>query len=178
MNNSLVMQIVDRETEQLQTFASIYREYTLSEDEEDAERFLESITPTLYFPLIITDIDEEPFQDYLSFTLNIPQIENLHIEEQREYLVNLISKMKSKYPPILIYDKNGEIISKFFYSHSQLVDLLTYFPVFSTILIITIIILSYFAYNSSRNNEQSRVYVGMARETAHQLGTPISSLLA
>ena len=86
--------------------------------------------------------------------------------------------MEKNYKPILVYDNSGNVISKFYYSHSNLVEVLKLFPFVSIILISTIVGFGYFALASIRNNEQSKIWIGMARETAHQLGTPLSSLLA
>ena len=100
VSNLLVLQVIDREKEQLQTYSKVYRHYILSNDVENALFFLEVITPTLYFPLIITDMDDEPLQDYLSFTLNIDELNNLQsLEAQRQYLINMIEKIKHTYSP-------------------------------------------------------------------------------
>jgi signal transduction histidine kinase len=179
VSNSLVLQVISREKEQLHTYTEVYRHYILSQDVESALFFLEVITPTLYFPLIITDINDEPLQDYQSFTLNIDELNNLHsLEEQRKYLLEMISDMKESYSPIIITDINGEPIAKFYYSHSLLGDLLRFFPLVSILIMLIIVLFGYIEFNATKNNEQSKVWVGMARETAHQLGTPISSLLA
>jgi signal transduction histidine kinase len=170
---------VEREKEQLQTYTQVYRHFMLSHTDENALFFLEVITPTLYFPLIVADMDDEPLQDYLSFTLNIDELTKLNtLEEQRLYLIKMIDDIKDTYPPIIIKDAAGEPIAKFYYTHSVFVDLLRFFPLISVLVVICVVIFGYIAFNASKNNEQSKVWVGMSKETAHQLGTPISSLLA
>jgi signal transduction histidine kinase len=178
-SNYLVQQVTNREKASLETYANIYKHYITGTDIESALFFLEVITPTLYFPMIITDANDEPIQDYESYTLNIFELEKIHsIEEQHKYLVKQINEMKQTYSPIIVPDDDGEIIAKFYYSHSKLVDYLRFFPLLSVIAVIVFVIIGYFAFNAARNNEQSSVWVGMAKETAHQLGTPISSLFA
>jgi signal transduction histidine kinase len=59
-----------------------------------------------------------------------------------------------------------------------LLQYLHYFPYFQTFVILLFLLLVYFALRFSQNAEQNRLWVGMSKETAHQLGTPISSLLA
>ncbi|MCL2040062.1 MAG: HAMP domain-containing histidine kinase [Bacteroidetes bacterium] len=175
----LVIQVIEREKEQLNTYSKVYRHYILSNDINEALFFLEVITPTLYLPLIITDLDDEPIQDYHSFTLNIDELNNLNtMEEQREYLLSMIKNMKANYEPIIVADDDGNPITKFYYNHSRLVDLLRFFPLITVLVVLSIVMFAYIAFNASKNNEQSRVWVGMSKETAHQLGTPISSLLA
>lgn len=62
--------------------------------------------------------------------------------------------------------------------NSKLLAYIKYFPLVQGLLLGLFILLAYFLLNSSRNAEQNRVWAGMAKETAHQLGTPISAILA
>lgn len=65
-----------------------------------------------------------------------------------------------------------------YYKHTFLLTLLTYFPVFQIGLLLVFIGVGYLGFSSARRSEQNRVWVGMAKETAHQLGTPISAIIA
>lgn len=65
-----------------------------------------------------------------------------------------------------------------YYKRSNLLLLLTYFPLIQVILVSAFLGLAYFGFNSLRQAEQNRVWIGMAKETAHQLGTPISAIIA
>ena len=65
-----------------------------------------------------------------------------------------------------------------YYKDSYLLTQLRYYPYFQLMVIGLFLLVSYFAFSSSRNAEQNQVWVGMAKETAHQLGTPLSSLMA
>jgi two-component system, sporulation sensor kinase E len=65
-----------------------------------------------------------------------------------------------------------------YYDDSYLLKKLRYYPVFQLCVIGLFLAVSYFAFSSSRKAEQNQVWVGMAKETAHQLGTPLSSLMA
>ena len=65
-----------------------------------------------------------------------------------------------------------------YYKDSYLLSKLRYYPLFQLMVIGLFLLVSYFAFSSSRNAEQNQVWVGMAKETAHQLGTPLSSLMA
>ena len=64
-----------------------------------------------------------------------------------------------------------------FYGKSNLLIALYYFPYIQISIIAAFVMLSFVAFNMSKQNEQDRVWIGMAKETAHQLGTPTSSLL-
>jgi signal transduction histidine kinase len=65
-----------------------------------------------------------------------------------------------------------------FYKDSILLTQLRYYPTFQLIVVGLFLIVAYLAFSSSRNAEQNQVWIGMAKETAHQLGTPLSSLMA
>src|SRR5205085_4320014 len=64
------------------------------------------------------------------------------------------------------------------YEDSELLVRLRYYPFFQLAVIALFLLVSYLAFSSSRKAEQNQVWVGMAKETAHQLGTPLSSLMA
>lgn len=67
---------------------------------------------------------------------------------------------------------------KIYVFNSQLVNLIRYYPLVQVLLVGLFIALGYYVFNASRSAEQNRVWAGMAKETAHQLGTPISAILA
>ena len=70
---------------------------------------------------------------------------------------------------------NGQFL---YYKESNLLQLLRYFPLIQLVLIAAFVLFGYTGFNSARRAEQNRVWVGMAKETAHQLGTPISAIIA
>jgi signal transduction histidine kinase len=94
-----------------------------------------------------------------------------------EYVSNLLSLMKEGYPPIPIRVLDDEI-SYLYYSDSYLLIKLRNYPFYQLAIIFLFLLVSYFAFRNSQQAEQNKVWVGLAKETAHQLGTPISSLMA
>jgi len=66
---------------------------------------------------------------------------------------------------------------KIYYKNTQLLTLLQYFPILQFLLISSFIAFGYFTFSSARRAEQNQVWVGMSKETAHQLGTPISAIM-
>ncbi|MEP6794062.1 MAG: ATP-binding protein [Saprospiraceae bacterium] len=64
-----------------------------------------------------------------------------------------------------------------YYQNSRVLELLTYFPYLQLLLLAAFIFVGYISINNARRAEQNRVWVGMAKETAHQLGTPISAII-
>lgn len=118
-------------------------------------------------PLIVTDsLDQILEAKNISFSE----------EHKNKVLLRELKKMKEENEPIII-----SIITEkqyLYYRDSVLLENLKYYPVVQFTVVFLFILIAYLAFNSSRNAEQNQVWVGMSKETAHQLGTPISSLMA
>ncbi|MBI1305858.1 MAG: hypothetical protein GC181_04495 [Bacteroidetes bacterium] len=106
--------------------------------------------------------------------------------KDKNYLLEKIENMKSENDPIVAeYDdgmEDGDGTDKakliFYYENSILYTNLKYYPYVQLAVVALFLLISYLAFSYSRRSEQNQVWVGMSKETAHQLGTPISSLLA
>lgn len=88
-----------------------------------------------------------------------------------------LKRMKQKVQPIEIFISD-DYKNYIYYKESSLLVALRYYPVFQIVVIVLFIAVAYLAFSSARKAEQNLVWIGMAKETAHQLGTPISSLMA
>jgi hypothetical protein len=88
-----------------------------------------------------------------------------------------LEKMKAENEPIIISISETQK-QYLYYGDSVLLENLKYYPMVQFGVVFLFILVAYLAFNSSRNVEQNQVWVGMSKETAHQLGTPISSLMA
>lgn len=93
------------------------------------------------------------------------------------YLKHKLEEMMKENPPIEIpiSDKEKQYL---YYSRSIILTKLLYYPFIQLGIILLFIAIAYFAFDASRRAEQNQVWVGLTKETAHQLGTPISSLMA
>ena len=128
-------------------------------------------------PLILVDendqilLDRNGNVDPDSFQ-NLDSVKALDIE----YLQKQLKIMKSENDPIEIRLLNNKI-QKIYYRNSDLLGKLTYYPL-ALILILTLFLaVIYMMFSSSKIAEQNKLWTGMAKETAHQIGTPLSSLL-
>lgn len=100
-------------------------------------------------------------------------------EETKKDTVSMLSltkKMASENMPLQI-DLPDYGKCMIYYQNSRLLTQLKYYPVIQFVVISLFILLAYFLFNFSRRAEQNQVWVGMSKETAHQLGTPLSSLI-
>lgn len=97
--------------------------------------------------------------------------------QNRAYAIKILETMKENAPPIEV-DLGNNIKQYLYYDRSTILTQLTYYPFAQLSVILLFILVAYFAFSSSRKAEQNQVWVGLSKETAHQLGTPISSLMA
>lgn len=88
-----------------------------------------------------------------------------------------LEKMKAHSPPIPIV-LSEETTQYLYFRESDILRNLRYYPLVQLIVVVIFILVSYFAFSATQKAEQNQVWVGMSKETAHQLGTPISSLMA
>jgi len=104
---------------------------------------------------------------------------NINYSESRreQVLKNELEKMKGYSEPIPIVLSHENTLY-LYYRESNILRNLRYYPVVQLFVIIIFIIVAYFAFDATQRAEQNQVWVGMSKETAHQLGTPISSLMA
>lgn len=91
-------------------------------------------------------------------------------------MAHSLSQMKEQNDPMEIEYAEGQKIM-IYYGNSILLNQLRVFPYFQLGVIALFLAISYFAFSYSRTSEQNKVWAGMSKETAHQLGTPISSLM-
>ncbi|MBQ4280119.1 MAG: HAMP domain-containing histidine kinase [Rikenellaceae bacterium] len=99
-----------------------------------------------------------------------------HVLVHPDLLRRVIERFSSINTPLEINYYDGATVY-IFYGESGLLKMLVYFPLIQLSVIVIFIMFSYITFRSSKQNEQNRVWIGLAKETAHQLGTPTSSLL-
>ena len=101
---------------------------------------------------------------------------NIIKNESDKDLINQLDYMKRNYPPIEIelIDGSKEYI---YYKDSKLLQQLKYFPFLMLFIMGLFMLIGYYALSNARIAQQNKVWTGMAKETAHQIGTPLSSLV-
>ncbi len=98
-------------------------------------------------------------------------------DNDQDFLKKKLAEFKAdKIEPIIVSTPYGS--QHLYFEHSFILQLLKFYPVLQFILIAAFIAFGYLGFSTSRRAEQNRVWAGMAKETAHQLGTPISGIVA
>jgi signal transduction histidine kinase len=129
------------------------------------------------FPVVMTDRNNEPEFPYKTSVKNISLDENQSKEEQYQFLKKLITEMDYSRSPIKVTYQDTIVLSYLHYGESALLVQLRQLPYIELAVAALFILIGYISFSYVKRNEQSNIWVGMARETAHQLGTPISSML-
>jgi two-component system, sporulation sensor kinase E len=170
--NDLVARLADRERKLIDLSAKGYKEIASAEySESQGFLFKEIIEANTSVPVILTD-DQNNYISHRNF--EVPK--GLSTQQEEAFFKKEIAEMRTQYPPISI--EIAGLKQYIYYRNSNLINQLRYYPFIQLAVISLFVLMGYLAFSLSRNAEQNRVWVGLAKETAHQLGTPISSLLA
>jgi two-component sensor histidine kinase len=135
------------------------------------------IINSIDFPIIMTDAQNRPIYPFQNNVKNIEIDTTLPKDRQLQYLNTLIHEMDAQHPPIKVAYQDTIILNYVHYSESFLITRLRWLPYVELAIVGLFIFIGYISFSYIKRSEQSNIWVGMARETAHQLGTPISSML-
>jgi len=177
--NILVNQLKERERDQVKLFARTL-EYVLNESDNNITFITDEILFKNNSIPQITVLNDDSITDARNIYIDSTQSrEKIHAQLREE-----IKKMSQVYEPIVIQLKditrNNEVFGtqKLYYKNSFLLSQLIAYPYIQLSVIAIFGFISFLAFSYSKTSEQNRVWVGLAKETAHQLGTPLSSLMA
>ena len=168
--NVLARNMATEEHKRMQIWAEAIRQMQISENEVEINFCLEIIRNNTSIPVILTADDNIVVQ-----TRNLS--DSLAIMSDSAYSARRIEALRAKHDPIVINlpDNHKNFI---YYDDSTVLKQLAHFPFIQMSIIAIFLLVAYLAFSSSRRAEQNKVWIGMSKETAHQLGTPISSLMA
>jgi signal transduction histidine kinase len=170
--NSMVSKLAEREKKLIDLAAKGYKEIAGMEfTSSQGFLFREIIAANNSIPVILTD-GEGTILSYRNF--EVP--EGMDAKNTDAFFKKQLEEMRAEYKPIPI--EIAGLKQFIYYKNSTLIRQLKFYPYLQLAVIGLFILMGYLAFSLSRNAEQNRVWVGLAKETAHQLGTPISSLLA
>ncbi|MGI4872669.1 MAG: ATP-binding protein [Janthinobacterium lividum] len=176
--NVLVKRLSEREQHQIDLYAQTMRHIISS---EESMAFLQEhiINSNTTIPVILTDGTNVIDARNLSLGLN-PHLSGADSARQASDSIRQVKarllQMQAQHGPIVIELAGGER-NYIFYQESQLLHQLRTYPLVQLAVIASLGMLAYLSFSYSRRAEQNRVWVGLAKETAHQLGTPLSSLV-
>ena len=179
----LVKSIKRSERTRAEIWALSIKQITAADDNDFLE-YVSTVRDSLTVPAIIVD-DQGDFittrgLDTTKTYIKIPAGQHPVGKKPRvydpEYFKAELAQMKKQHEPIRlkVFGANWFV----YYHDSFVLTQLKVFPYIQLSVIAIFLLVAYTAFNTSRKSEQNQVWVGLAKETAHQLGTPISSLMA
>jgi len=172
---TLVQKLQEKERQIVELYAKGI-EYLANTTNPDVDiTFLfDNIIKPIDFPLIQSDAENNVYNK--TDIRNIEIDSNMTGEQFKIFVTDLISEMDATHPPIEV-KYEGITINKIHYGDSEQIKQLRYYPYIQLVIASLFIIIGYIGFSSIKRSEQSNIWVGMAKETAHQFGTPISSLM-
>ena len=170
INSQMVTQLRLDAQKQVEYLAQAYTKAINSSDEHELQFVLDVVLPSLNFPIVITTNKEI----YATINLEIPYNEGS--PEYNDAVWVIIRRMDDEFTPLKIVWGDLEVQDLHF-GNPDIVGRMRWLPVMELCLALLFIFLSLWGIQLIRKSEKNSIYVGMARETAHQLGTPISSLM-
>lgn len=163
---NLVTKLKTEERENIKLWAEATRLISLTDTSQNVEFLSLIIDNNNTVPVILTDESDS--------IISARNFVEMKVDEP-EYLRKKLDKIKENNEPIVI-DLEGGHFNLIYYEDSIILRMLIYYPYLQLGFIILFILVSYLAFSSSRKADENQVWVGMSKETAHQLGTPTSSL--
>lgn len=166
----MIDQLRKQEIQKINLIATALKAYTddeISADPKIQELYLAVMQDNTNLPIVVTDKKKNPI-----FQANIPP----NIEQDSIKLKNLISKMENSYEPFVVELPSGEN-QYIYYDNSDLLNYFRYYPYILALFIGAYLLFSFWFLRTLKKTDEGFVWAGLAKETAHQIGTPLSSMI-
>lgn len=173
VSHFLVRDLQDEERNRMEVWAEAMRSLNNADENTDLNLVLKVINENNTIPVIVLDSHGEA-QLYRNI-----DVEGSNLQDSLRYVSELGNHMlaKGKNIKIVLGDKADSFV-QVCYDESLMIKRLTFYPYIQLGVVLVFVVVGVFALLTSKRAEQNKVWVGLSKETAHQLGTPISSLMA
>lgn len=166
--NNLAHKLATEESRKIEIWAEATRQFIIADENTDIDFVSSIIEGNTTIPVYMVDD-----KDQIIFSRNVKE----PLKNKEAFYASEIERLKSYREPIEVrLDENT--VQYIYYDDSLLLKQLHYFPYIQFSVIFVFLLLAFIAFAGTKKAEQNQVWVGLSKETAHQLGTPISSLLA
>ncbi|MRM91915.1 sensor histidine kinase [Riemerella anatipestifer] len=167
----IVRDLRQKETANMAVFAKAMR-FLQDENQGDVrmlELVQEIITTNDNIPIIVTNHQGEPIKEFIK---NIPD----KIKDNSKALKVRLEEMKEGYPPFELQISEGNI-QYLYFDNSDLMNSLRYYPALLGFFILLYLLFAYWFFKIVKKTDEGYLWAGLAKETAHQIGTPLSSMI-
>lgn len=174
VSNNLVKKLADEEHNKMEVWAEAMRSLNKADENTDLNLVLKVINENNTIPVIVTD-SKRNVQIYRNVDLK-----GVNFEDSMKNAEAISSKLldDGKYIRIYLDDSLKTDYINVCYDDSVILKRLSTYPYIQLGVVMLFVVVAIFALLTSKKAEQNKVWVGLSKETAHQLGTPISSLMA
>ena len=177
-SNIIVEDIAKEERSKIEMIANTFKEINKVEDDEYRSFLIDIIRNNNTVPVMLTDKDGnlKGHRNVMEVDDSLYKLDPIYKKKVDTALIMHLESIKNVHEriEIVVFENLVDFI---YYDDSVLIKQLRYFPYVQFAIIGLFLFISYMTFNNARKAEQNQVWVGMAKETAHQLGTPISSLM-
>lgn len=166
----LIDQLRKQEIKKVELIATALKVYTddeISADPRIQELYLAVMQDNTNIPIIVTDENKTPV-----FQANVPA----HIEQDPAKLKSFIGKMENSYEPFVVELPSGQK-QYIYYDNSDLLNYFRFYPYVIALFIGAYLIFSFWFLRTLKKTDEGFLWAGLAKETAHQIGTPLSSMI-
>lgn len=170
----LVRKLAEREQKLIDLYAQALKFAVNPNTTDDLTFLLQEIIKTNNFIPVILSTPQGKIISYRNIEVPTPSTP----DREKRFLARELVLMKQQHTPIEVEFGSPDSKNLIYYRNSDILSQLSYYPYVQLTIVGIFGFLTYLAFSYSRRAEQNRIWVGLAKETAHQLGTPISSLLA
>lgn len=171
VSHFLVRDLADEEHGKMEVWASAMRSLNMADENTDLELVLKVLNENNTIPVIVVDKDGEVLQSRNIAVKGYTENDSIH------YINSKANKLHSEGRFIRIDLGSGDY-NDVCYDDSVMLKRLAIHPYVQLGVVLIFVVIAIFALMTSKKAEQNKVWVGLSKETAHQLGTPISSLMA
>jgi hypothetical protein len=173
----LVKQLLQKERDVADLYAkSLQFLANAPSDQADYSFIFDEMIQSIDFPMVLSDAQDVPMVPYYSTAKNVELDTNVSQQQQEEHLRRIMQELDGQNTPIKVSVQHIDI-QHVHYGESTLITRLRWLPYIEIGVAGMFIVIGYIGFSTIKRNEQSNLWVGMSKETAHQLGTPLSSLL-
>lgn len=171
---SLVNTLKDKAKEYLQFRIKIFESNINNPNTDvDVGFFFNEVIKNADYPIIWTDSEKRP-QSWLNISARLDTLTHLSAKDSL-FLNHALMEMAQENPPISIHFQ-GTVLGYYYYGFPPEIQKIKNLPIYTFLLGAVFILFAYLGFTYIKRSEQRNIWVGMAKETAHQLGTPLSSL--
>ena len=174
VSNSLVKELAEEEHNKMEVWAEAMRSLNTADDNTDLNLVLKVINENNTIPIIVIDA-----QDKIQTCRNISMKGETETDSIKKIKAMAAHMLESgKFIRINLDDSSNDSYINVCYEDSVMLRRLSTYPYVQLGVVMLFVVIAIFALLTSKRAEQNKVWVGLSKETAHQLGTPISSLMA